>query len=91
MLAVALIAGISQGSINLVRGNSHKDLFRASFTHQPIRTRVPRVLRGTLSLSRGAFSCVEDSETCVVEKRYRVPSESKMETRTVSLAFRVNH
>ncbi len=75
---MALIAGISQGSINLVRGNTHKVDSLASFLHQPIRTRSRGCSEECSFSAKGVF-CVQDSKTCVIENAsvFALPPESE--------------
>lgn len=48
----------------------------AFFIHQPIRTRSPGCSE-ECSLSAAGLFCVEDSKTCVIEKRSPLPSASE--------------
>lgn len=78
MLDIALIAGITQGSINLVRGSSLIKQTLGFFRTPANKSLVPRVLRGMLPLNRGAFHA-EDSKTCVIENAiiFPLPLESE--------------
>lgn len=86
-----LIADISQGSINLVKGKSHKGDSRISFIQQPIRTLSLGCCEECSFSAAGLFS-VEDSKTCVVENAIVFPlPRSHMKTHAVNQAFHVNH